>query len=90
MVLLILFTFPFANFSVRSSIIALVWDNQYDAESLPSTKYRPLAFATVMGCVLVGCVLTEVDVVLAYNGAALGSFIVFIFPALIFSALSIK
>jgi hypothetical protein len=43
-----------------------------------------------MVCVLLGSVFKEVQIVIAYNGAALGSFIVFIFPALIFSSLAVK
>ena len=83
-------TFPLAHHSVRSGIIALAYNDEFDTDTLPMQKYIPLTVGMVISIVSLGVAIEQVEVVLAYNGGIFGSCITYISPALIYSALHMK
>jgi len=90
LVCLIICTFPFACFAIRNTLIQLIFGGRFDMENFPPS-YQVILAAVVVGFVtVVGCIETDVRVVLAYNGSIFGSCIVYIFPPLIYASLMSK
>lgn len=84
---LIVCTFPFACYSIRNTFIGLAFGGRYDMETFPRTFHIILSAAVVFLVTIIGCVATDVKLVLAYNGSIFGSCIVYIFPSLMFGRL---
>ena len=86
----VMFTVPLTAHSLRSSVLALFFENKYDNESVPRSLIALIASGVILSCGIVGVLFTKIEVVLAYKGGIFGSCLVYIFPALMLVALRLR
>ena len=86
----VMFTVPLTAHSLRSSVLALLFENKYDNESVPRSLIALIASGVILSCGIVGVLFTKIEVVLAYKGGIFGSCLVYIFPALMLVALRLR
>jgi hypothetical protein len=87
LVCIMMSVFPKTHHAVRDGLILLRWDGKYSTETLPYKDLFNVTGAVIFASTAAAVLLTKIEAVLAYKGAALGSFLVYIIPSLMYVAL---
>eukprot|EP00928_Gymnodinium_smaydae_P043006 TRINITY_DN28907_c0_g1_i1.p1 TRINITY_DN28907_c0_g1~~TRINITY_DN28907_c0_g1_i1.p1 ORF type:complete len:456 (-),score=36.00 TRINITY_DN28907_c0_g1_i1:230-1597(-) len=82
--------YPKVQHSLRDAIIRLTYADHWTTDTLPSWKLVRLTLVIVGASTLVGTLVSKVSVVLRYNGAIFGSLMVYVCPALMYTAASVE
>ena len=82
--------YPKVQHCVREGIIRLAVGKGHTTDTLPFATLALITAAVVACSTLIGVVCDRIEVVLAYKGAIFGSLMVYILPALMYTALTLQ
>jgi len=82
--------YPKVQHSVRDSLLRLCTGSRLTTDAAPCGTLAPVTVGIVACATLLGTVVDRVEVVLAYKGAIFGSLLVYIWPAMMHTALTLQ
>jgi len=90
LVVVLISVFPKAHHSIREGAIQLLSNATASTDTLPFWKLTTWTFFLVAAATMLGVLCQQVEVVLAYKGAIFGSLMVYIYPSLMHTSLSMQ